>query len=109
MMVDYVQGTRGIDLGTVTKVNIKKNRLLVYAGDRLAVDEPVEVLAPAAREECNICVDFSAAVADIAGGAIGSAAGWRAVLTRIPRGEEILNGAVESGYLGVEQLGPAGK
>src|SRR3989475_1131607 len=73
MMVDYVQGTRGIDLGTVTKVNIKKNRLLVCTGDRLAIDEPVEVLAHAAREECNICVDYSAELADIAVGARGSA------------------------------------
>ncbi len=94
-MVDYVQGTRGIDLGTVTKVNIKKNRLLVYAGDRLAIDEPVEVLAHAAREECNICVDYSAELSDIAVGAIGSAAGWSTVLTRTPRGEDILNGAEE--------------
>src|SRR6266699_1994055 len=109
MMVDYVQGTRGIDLGTVTKVNIKKNRLLVYAGDRLAIDEPVEVLAHAAREECNICVDYSAELADIAVGAIGSAAGWSTVLTRTPRGEDILNGAVESGYLEMKRLDPAGK
>src|SRR5438309_10742288 len=109
MMVDYVQGTRGIDLGTVTKVNIKKNRLLVYAVDRLAIDEPVEVLAHAAREECNICVDYSAELADIAVGAIGSAAGWSTVLTRTPRGEDILNGAVESGYLEMKKLDPAGK
>ncbi len=109
MMVDYVQGTRGIDLGTVTKVNIKKNRLLVYAGDRLAIDEPVEVLAHAAREECNICVDYSAELSDIAVGAIGSAAGWSTVLTRTPRGEDILNGAVESGYLEMKRLDPAGK
>ncbi len=122
MMVDYVQGTRGIDLGTVTKVNIKKNRLLVYTGDRLAIDEPVEVLAHAAREECNICVDYSAELADIAVGAIGSAAGWdiavgaigsaagwSTVLTRTPRGEDILNGAVESGYLEMKRLDPAGK
>jgi coenzyme F420 hydrogenase subunit beta len=109
MMVDYVQGTRGIDLGTVTKVNIKKNRLLVYTGDRLAIDEPVEVLAHAAREECNICVDYSAELADIAVGAIGSAAGWSTVLTRTPRGEDILNGAVESGYLEMKKLDPAGK
>jgi coenzyme F420 hydrogenase subunit beta len=109
MMVDYVQGTRGIELGTVTKVNIKKNRLLVYAGDRLAIDEPVEVLAHAAREECNICVDYSAELADIAVGAIGSASGWSTVLTRTPRGEDILNGAVESGYLEMKRLDPAGK
>src|SRR5438876_9369069 len=109
MMVDYVQGTRGIDLGTVTKVNIKKNRLLVYAGDRLAIDEPVEVLAHAAREECNICVDYSAELADIAVGAIGSAAGWSTVLTRTPTGGDILNGAIECGYLEMKKLDPAGK
>src|SRR3989442_15217855 len=109
MMVDYVQGTRGVDLATVTKVNIKKNRLLVYAGDRLAIDEPVEVLAHAAREECNICVDYSAELADIAVGAIGSASGWSTGLTRTPRGEDILSGAVEAGYLWREGPCSAGR
>src|SRR6059036_1394934 len=109
MMVDYVQGTRGIDLGTVTKVNINKNRLLIYTGDRLAIDEPVEVIAHAAREECNICVDYSAELADIAVGAIGSASGWSTVLTRTPRGEDILDGAVEEGYVEKKELDPLGK
>src|SRR5260370_24418587 len=86
---------------------MKKNRLLVYTGDRLAIDEPVEVLAHAAREECNICVDYSAELADIAVGAIGSASGWSTVLTRTPRGEDILNGAVEAGYLEMKKLDPA--
>lgn len=109
MMVDYVQGERGIDLKTVTKVNIKKNRMLIYAGDRLAIDEPVEVIAHAAREECNICVDYSAELSDIAVGAIGSASGWSTVLTRTPRGEDILQGAVEAGYVEMKRLDPLGK
>ncbi len=109
MMVDYVQGTRGIDLRTVTKVNIKKNRLLVYTRERLAIDEPVEVIAHAAREECNICVDYSAELADISVGAIGSAAGWSTVLTRTPRGEDILKGAWKADYIEVKPMDPVGK
>jgi coenzyme F420 hydrogenase subunit beta len=109
MMVDYVQGKRGIDLNNVTKVNIKRNRLLVYTGDKLAIDEPVEALAGAAREECNVCVDYSAELADIAVGAIGSSPGWSTVITRSPRGDEILRGAVESGYLDMKPLDPIGK
>jgi coenzyme F420 hydrogenase subunit beta len=109
MMVDYVQGTRGIDLHTVTKVNIKKNRLLVYTGERLAIDEPVEVIAHAGREECNVCVDYSAELADIAVGAIGSAAGWSTVITRTPRGEDILRGAEANGYVEMKPLDPMGK
>jgi len=109
MMVDYVKGARGIDLNTITKVNIKKNRLLVYTGDRLAIDEPVEAIANAAREECNICVDYSAELSDISVGAIGSATGWSTVLTRTPRGEDILNGAVEAGYVEMKKLDPLGK
>lgn len=109
MMADYVQGTRGVDLRTVTKVNIKKNRLLVYTGERLAIDEPVEAVAHAAREECNICVDYSAELADIAVGAIGSATGWSTVLTRTPRGEDILKGAAQNGYIEMKTLDPVGK
>jgi coenzyme F420 hydrogenase subunit beta len=109
MMVEYVQGKRGIDLNNVTKVNIKRNRLLVYTGDKLAIDEPVEAVAAAAREECNVCVDYSAELADIAVGAIGSSPGWSTVITRSPRGDEILRGAVESGYLDMKPLDPVGK
>ena len=106
MMVDYVQGKRGIDLKTVTKVNVKKNRLLVYVGDKLAIDEPVEAVAFSAREECNVCIDYSAELADLAVGAIGSPTGWTTVLTRTPRAEEILRGAQEAGYVEVKKLNP---
>ncbi len=106
MMVDYVQSKRGIDLKTVTKVNVKKNRLLVYVGDKLAIDEPVEAVGATAREECNICIDYSAELADLAIGAIGSPSGWTTVLTRTPRAEEILRGALEAGYIEVKRLSP---
>jgi coenzyme F420 hydrogenase subunit beta len=109
MMVDYVEGKRGIDLKTVTKVNVKKNRLLVYVGDKLALDEPVEVIHGIAREECNVCIDYSAELADLAIGAIGSAQGWSTVITRTPRAEEILKGAQDAGYVEVKNLDPMGK
>src|SRR5881397_867788 len=106
---DYVEGKRGIDLKTVTKVNVKKNRLLVYVADKLALDEPVEVIHGIAREECNVCIDYSAELADLAIGAIGSAQGWSTVITRTPRAEEILKGAQDAGYVEVKRLDPMGK
>ncbi len=109
MMVDYVEGKRGIDLKTVTKVNVKKNRLLVYTGDKLALDEPVEEIHAIAREECNVCIDYSAELADLAIGAIGSVQGWSTVITRTPRAEEILKGAQDAGYVEVKNLDPMGK
>jgi coenzyme F420 hydrogenase subunit beta len=109
MMVEYVQGKRGIDLKTVTHVNVKKNRLLVRVGDKLVIDEPVEAVAFSAREECNVCIDYSAELADLAIGAIGSPAGWTTVLTRTPRAQEILKGAQESGYVEVKTLSPIDK
>ncbi len=109
MMVEYVQGKRGIDLKTVTYVNIKKNRLLVRVGEKLVIDEPVEAVAFSAREECNVCIDYSAELADLAIGAIGSPAGWTTVLTRTPRAEEILKGAQEAGYVEVKRLSPVDK
>src|SRR2546425_351669 len=108
MMVDYVQGKRGIDLRTITKVNVKKARLLVYVGEKLVIDEPVEAVAFSAREECNVCIDYSAELADIAIGAIGSATGWTTILTRTPRGEEIVNGAAKAGYLELKPISEKG-
>jgi len=108
MMVDYVQGKRGIDLRTITKVNVKKARLLVYVGEKLVIDEPVEAVAFSAREECNVCIDYSAELADIAIGAIGSATGWTTILTRTPRGEEIVNAAAKAGYLELKPISEKG-
>jgi coenzyme F420 hydrogenase subunit beta len=108
MMVDYVQQKRGIDLKTVTNVNVKRGRLLIRSGDKLLLDEPVDAIAHAAREECAVCVDYPAELADISVGAKGSAPGWTTVITRSSIGESILRGAVEAGYLETKTLDPAG-
>src|SRR3989442_9516363 len=74
MMVDYVQGKRGIDLKTVSPVNVQTNRLLLRVGEKLVIDEPVEPIGAAASEECNACIDYSAELADLSIGDIGSPA-----------------------------------
>jgi coenzyme F420 hydrogenase subunit beta len=109
MMVQYVESKRGIDLKTITKVNVKKSRLLIYVGEKLVLDEPIEAIAHAAREECAVCVDYPAELADIAIGAKASSPGWTTVMTRSSRGEAILKGAEEAGYLDVKPLDPEGK
>lgn len=109
LMLDYLQKKRGIDLTRVTKVNVKKDRLLIYAGDKLVLDEPVQEVAHTAREECAVCIDYSAELADISVGAIGSSQGWSTIITRTARGEEIVKGAVDAGYLEMRQSDPTGK
>ena len=108
LIVKYVRDKRQIDLKKVTKINVKKGRLILNVGDRIVLDEPVEAVAHAAREECAVCVDYPAELADIAIGAKGSAKGWTTVITRSSRGEEILKGAEETGYLEVKRMDPNG-
>ncbi|HET7404833.1 MAG TPA: Coenzyme F420 hydrogenase/dehydrogenase, beta subunit C-terminal domain [Candidatus Bathyarchaeia archaeon] len=108
LMVEYIRDKRQINLKQVTKVNVKRGRLQVNIGERVVLDEPVESIAHAAREECAVCVDYPAELADIAIGAKGSAKGWTTVITRSSRGEAILKGAEEAGYVDVKKLDPDG-
>ena len=48
---------------------------------------------------CSVCKDFSAELADISVGSVGSAAGYSTVLVRSGIGEELIKLGFDRGYL----------
>ena len=53
---------------------------------------------------CSVCTDFTAELADISVGSVGSAEGWSTVITRTERGDELVRGASERGYIEVKDI-----
>lgn len=97
-LAHFVEGELGIPLGQVTRFDIKKNNLLIYQGDRVEGRPLVEV-KPLAWPICHSCPDFTAELADLSVGAVGSRPGENTVLVRSLLGQEVLERAIEAGLL----------
>lgn len=95
LMVEKIEGEMGIPLEDVAKFNVK-GKVLIYRKDGEVVDMPLKRAQEYARPECHHCGDFSAEVADISCGGVGSM-DWTIVILRTSRGEEIFDRLVAEG------------
>jgi coenzyme F420 hydrogenase subunit beta len=96
-MVGKLQHELGIDLGDVTKVNVK-GKVIVTLRDGTDVVVPLKQARPFANEWCHHCPDFAAEHADLSCGGLGME-GWTMILVRSLRGKEYLDRAVKEGVL----------
>lgn len=100
LMKEHVEKEKGVDLKTVTKINIKKGHFLVYKNNDVILDTPLKEIKKHKRANCNSCpYGFSADEADISVGANGSPSGWTTVIVRTETGRKVFEGAVEAGLL----------
>jgi coenzyme F420 hydrogenase subunit beta len=94
----------GVKMEDVIKMDIGKGKFWVYTrwGDvkaiKLKETHPYEQIA------CHVCTDYTAELADISTGSVGSPDGWSTVFIRTAKGEEIFNKMVEDGYLEVKPI-----
>ncbi len=107
LMVEKIQGEMGVPLEEVEKFNVK-GKVLIYrrGGERL--DLPLKRAQEYARPECHHCGDFSAELADISCGGVGSME-WTIVILRTPRGEALFDELVEAGRVETRPIGELGK
>ena len=107
-LLDFVKDKLSLDLERVRKFDIKGKEFLVYddKGKRygIALDE----IKRYESEGCSICMDYTAELADISVGSVGSEDGWSTVFARTKTGEEIVEGAVEKGYIEAKEIEPKG-
>lgn len=79
----------GVELRRVAKVDIREGQFRVYdARGELLFETRVSALHRAALRGCEECADFTAVLADIAVGNVGSPRGYTTVLVRTDRGAE---------------------
>jgi len=87
----HIQGTLGIDLHDIEKINIKAKVLVTTkSGEEKII--PIKEAKQYARKSCALCTDFSAELADISAGGVGLT-GWTLTILRTQKGEEIFESA----------------
>jgi coenzyme F420 hydrogenase subunit beta len=94
---DIVAGRYGIDLGRITKINVKGD-VYVTLDDGTDIKIPLKECKPYVNEWCHHCPDFSAEHADISFGGLGMS-GWTMCIVRTAYGEEVWNRALAAGIV----------
>lgn len=88
LMTERIEQQMGIPLTEVSKFNVK-GEVLIYKRDQTIETIPLaEAMRDYQRPECQHCGDFSAEMADIACGGVGTDAATIVVI-RTPRGEDV--------------------
>ncbi len=102
LMVGKIQDELGIPLADVTKFNVK-GEVLVYRdnGDVAKID--LREAQQYARPECHHCGDFSAELADISCGGVGSM-DWTITITRSDRGRLLMQELIDAGLVEVRPI-----
>jgi coenzyme F420 hydrogenase subunit beta len=93
-----VLAEHGIDIGDVTKINVK-GRYMVWTRDGGYHEIPLKELHPHTRPGCLKCPDFAAEHADISVGGIGADDDWTLTLVRTQRGEDWMTGVIDAGLI----------
>lgn len=90
----------GIEARSVGKFAITKGRFVVTGTDgETLLNVPIKRLKKYARQACHYCEDFTALLADLSVGSVGSPEGWSTVIVRTELGERVFKGMVEKGYV----------
>ena len=99
-----VEDDYGVKLSEVEKFDIKKGKVIALRNGEVVLEIPLPETKPYVRVGCQVCLDFSAELADISVGAVGSPAKYSTVIVRTKRGMELLRGAEREGYVEVKHI-----
>jgi len=88
-----VQGSFGIKPEEVDKFEIQKGMFRALSGDKVK-EVPLDETGDYVWKGCGPCFDFSAELADISVGSVGSKSGWSTVLPRTAAGTKIYESAL---------------
>ncbi len=95
LFTDLIAEKYSINLESIEKVDIKGKYLYIYLKEDKKYKIPLKEILQYKRYGCNYCIDFTARMADISIGSIGSKEGFSTVIVRTDMGlsaiERILN------------------
>ncbi len=94
LFTELIREKYSIDLDSIEKVDIKGKYLHVYLKDSKK-KIPMKEVNVYKRHGCKYCLDFSARMADISIGSVGSDKGYSTVIVRTDTGMEVFNKILE--------------
>ncbi len=100
---EFFEEEEGIPLSSISKMSISAGKFNVYYDGKTA-SYPLSRLDKYRASSCYFCSDLTSEDADISVGSVGSPEGYSTVLVRSPIALELLQGAVDKGFLEVEPL-----
>ena len=102
LMVEKIEKEMGIPLTDIRQFNVK-GKVLIYKKDGELVEMSLRKAQEYARPECHHCGDFSAELADISCGGVGSM-NWTIVVIRTRKGQEVWDTLVRDGLVEVKSM-----
>lgn len=88
-----IQEELKIDLAEVTKFDIKGSNFIIYRRGKPKREISLDFLSQFSFPACRVCSDYTAELADISIGSVGSPGGRSTVIIRTPAGQEAFNQA----------------
>ncbi|MGC9443870.1 MAG: Coenzyme F420 hydrogenase/dehydrogenase, beta subunit C-terminal domain [Candidatus Methanospirareceae archaeon] len=102
-LLDYVaKQSRSGSVSSISKFEIRGKDLFIYDQARQAI--PLREIKDYIGDGCLVCMDYTAELADLSVGSVGSEEGWSTILVRTAQGEAVLKGALDSGYLEASKI-----
>lgn len=84
-------------------MDIGKGKFWVYTQDDV-FNIPLKETHGYEQDGCNVCLDYTCELADLATGSVGSPDGWSTVITRTEDGNSIFQQAVETGVFETKDM-----
>lgn len=103
---EFIREKHGIDPGKVTKTVIKRGKFKVYVGTETVIDVSLKELDQYMSAPCKYCIDYTAELADVSIGAIGSPEGWNTVIVRTELGQSLFDSARKANIVEARQIDP---
>ncbi|MFX1251249.1 MAG: Coenzyme F420 hydrogenase/dehydrogenase, beta subunit C-terminal domain [Promethearchaeota archaeon] len=98
-LIHVLEKKFGISINKVVKTDITKGKFRVELKDGKILEENVSTFNSIVPLSCQVCTNFTARLADISVGAIGTPLGWNTVIIRTPKGKELIDSAIEEGFI----------
>ncbi len=97
-------GELGIKLNDVKKFDIKKGKFMIELYNQEVKEIPIKDMKHLIRNSCRICCDFSAELADLSVGSVGSPTGWNTVIIRSEIGEKLFDNFIKEYNVEIKEI-----
>ena len=96
---EFIHKKNGVDPSKITRTVVKHARFKAYVGSECVIDVPVKEIDQYMSTPCSYCTDYTAELADISVGGIGSPDRWNTVIVRTETGERLFESAKNAGVI----------